>query len=491
MDAPKLNPQDTLRQSFPKLNQSIDNANEALKKSGTAVNISNNAINVSNEAKGIAERTQSELSQAILEGDSSPLAGQLSVGADGTIYNDGPQERFITEYNHVSTNVETTQLKMESEEINVLFLPILSSLPPAIADGITDTTQRLNDIFSMYRGRKIFIPDGIYLTSNSLILYDDSTYELGKNATIMFASYQTNEGINPNKWEGKHILKAEQGAKNIEIYGGTIWGQGTTQPQDMHRGLFFWNVEGLKVHDIKIKEVAGWGIAHIICKDFHFYNIEFDQCPESKFGYNGDGLTGMSSTNGIIENISGYSSDDLVALYAGSIFFPTDDIKDVIIRNIFPRKKKWFDVDEGIEKEEITHRPVALYASSEKRLDNIIVENVQGFSTSAITLVNRRLSEGYGFGYANNIIFRNLNLEFDEYMPTEYEEAFIIKDMICGTITIDNGNFDIPGHLGNIRRFLTIDNSKIDTLNIINPDILIHESDGAAIVDNGSVKILI
>lgn len=112
MDAPKINPKDTLKQSYPKLNQSIDNANEALRKSGTAVNISNNAINVSNEAKGIAERTQTELSQAILEGDSSPLAGQLSVGADGTLYEDGPQQRLVAEYNGV-----TALLAQREEEI--------------------------------------------------------------------------------------------------------------------------------------------------------------------------------------------------------------------------------------------------------------------------------------------------------------------------------------------------------------------------------------
>lgn len=111
MDAPKLNPQDTLKESYPKLNQSIDNANEALRKSEIANAVSDNAVKISNEAKGIAERTQTELSQAILDGDSSPLAGQLSVGADGTVYADGPQGRLVSEFNRTLNEINVVKRK--------------------------------------------------------------------------------------------------------------------------------------------------------------------------------------------------------------------------------------------------------------------------------------------------------------------------------------------------------------------------------------------
>ena len=158
MDAPKLNPQESLKASFPKLNQSIDNANEALRRSGTAVNISNNAINVSNEAKGIAERTQSELSQAILEGDSSPLAGQLSVGADGTVYEDGPQERFVSEFNKISTD-------LDGRGINIL---TKIQIPEQTIDN---AIQRAYEEVMLYGGRIILPAKSTpYKIANTVIL---------------------------------------------------------------------------------------------------------------------------------------------------------------------------------------------------------------------------------------------------------------------------------------------------------------------------------
>jgi hypothetical protein len=75
------------------------------------------AVMKSDEALNLSERTQKELSQAILEGDSSPLAGQLSVGADGHIYHD-PQDRFVNEMNSVKSqlahNVDLTSRMSES-----------------------------------------------------------------------------------------------------------------------------------------------------------------------------------------------------------------------------------------------------------------------------------------------------------------------------------------------------------------------------------------
>ncbi|MED5102433.1 SGNH/GDSL hydrolase family protein [Niallia circulans] len=127
MDAPKLDPKDSLKSSFPKLNQAIDNANKALNR---VVNAENDSV----EAKEIAERTQSELSQAILKGDSSPLAGQLSVGADGTIYKDGPQERFITEFNELIAQLVTTFKKTDT---GILDLNVFNEQTRAILQGLS------------------------------------------------------------------------------------------------------------------------------------------------------------------------------------------------------------------------------------------------------------------------------------------------------------------------------------------------------------------
>lgn len=77
------------------------------------------AVMKSDEALALSERTQKELSQAILEGDSSPLGGQLSVGADGTIYSD-PQDRLVKEFNSVNqqlAHIENDRLKFVNYEM--------------------------------------------------------------------------------------------------------------------------------------------------------------------------------------------------------------------------------------------------------------------------------------------------------------------------------------------------------------------------------------
>lgn len=50
--------------------------------------------------------------------------------------------------------------------------------------------------------------------------------------------------------------------------------------------------------------------------NFYFENIYIDACLESLHGYNGDGISG-SGKNGIINNVYGYSSDDLVSTHSG------------------------------------------------------------------------------------------------------------------------------------------------------------------------------
>lgn len=78
------------------------------------------ALDMSKDAKELSERTQKELSQAILDGDSSPLGGQLSVGSDSTVY-DNPQERLVAEYDKVTSQLADTATKVElQKELNVL-----------------------------------------------------------------------------------------------------------------------------------------------------------------------------------------------------------------------------------------------------------------------------------------------------------------------------------------------------------------------------------
>lgn len=90
------------------LNDGRKKLNAAIKDSGKALTDSQQALLKAVESMDLSERTQKELTQAILDGDSSPLGGQLSVGADGSEY-DGPQERLIAEYEKTSSHLKDAE----------------------------------------------------------------------------------------------------------------------------------------------------------------------------------------------------------------------------------------------------------------------------------------------------------------------------------------------------------------------------------------------
>jgi hypothetical protein len=376
--------------------------------------------------------------------------------------------------------------KMQTESINVLFPP--NKNEAAIADGVTFTTAQLNNLLSKYRGQKIFFPDGVYMIDNSLIVFDNTVIQLGKNAVVKFKANMSR--VSPNAWSGIHMFKNDltNGLKNIEIYGGMIDGQGTTQPTDMHRGFRFEGVDGLKIHDVKIKEVAGWGLTHVACKNFHFYNIEFDQAPYSKYGYNSDGITG-TSTDGVIENVFGYTGDDMVAFNAGNSLFATkNDISNVVIRNIFPKAKTWTDTD-GSTKVDITHRAVALYASGGYKLDNIVVDTVQGVSRFGIKL--EKFSSETGIGYAGKITYRDIDLKVGIPNVATSDEAFLVNDITCTEIVLDNVKLrDIQGTTGFVKYGINIQNAPVDTLKISGLTVNITEGSNQVINDSGSIKSL-
>lgn len=106
MPTEKIKYSDNLKQGTDKLNSAIETAN-------TAEILSTNADTKATQALSNSEQTQTELTQAILAGDSSPLGGQLSVGAEGTVYA-GPQERLLAEYNGLTANLAETKTKVTS-----------------------------------------------------------------------------------------------------------------------------------------------------------------------------------------------------------------------------------------------------------------------------------------------------------------------------------------------------------------------------------------
>jgi len=88
------------------INDAIEAADKAKTQSATA-------ISTANTAKDSAEQTRVELDQAILSGDSSPLAGQLSVGSDAVTY-PSAQERFLQEREEVTSQLADIAINVKT-----------------------------------------------------------------------------------------------------------------------------------------------------------------------------------------------------------------------------------------------------------------------------------------------------------------------------------------------------------------------------------------
>ncbi len=89
-------------------------AAEAREKALQAIANSDLAKQIAEQANTTAERVATELGQAILKGDSSPLAGQLKIGADGRIYPDA-QQRFVNEMNSVNQQLAQTHGELQQK----------------------------------------------------------------------------------------------------------------------------------------------------------------------------------------------------------------------------------------------------------------------------------------------------------------------------------------------------------------------------------------
>lgn len=157
---------------------------------GVAANsltVSQTAETVANEALAKSIQTQTELDQAILTGDSSPLAGQLSVGGDGTVYTSA-QERLITENDKTVQQLAEKATKEELQQISLSYkesydtLTLLQNAYPTgdvynhsvLADGLiyTYTTSWVSTGLQA---------NGTGITDKSITPEKTSFFTIGKN----------------------------------------------------------------------------------------------------------------------------------------------------------------------------------------------------------------------------------------------------------------------------------------------------------------------
>lgn len=141
-DAPKLLPEDTLRQAYPKVNEAIDMVNNF----------------------------QEQIDQLVIEGDSSVEAAQARVSISGETHTT-LKERLDTEYSKVTSDLAQIAINVENFPIQV----------PEVDD--TGRLQRAIDFAISQKKRLALAPYKTYLISNALEATGNLIF-IGLNSTI-------------------------------------------------------------------------------------------------------------------------------------------------------------------------------------------------------------------------------------------------------------------------------------------------------------------
>lgn len=254
----------------------------------------------------------------------------------------------------------------------------------------TDDTVAIKNALSLPGHKRIYIPKGTYLISTSLVVYSDTTIIAHPQAEIIFKPNSASTGAT--------LIENDtaNGIKNITIIGGIWNGNGDTQPHDSQRGLRFIGVTNLCIKDMQVTSINGWGIMIQNCQNFLIENIEFDQL--EGYAQNGDGIHISNSSDGIVQNIRGFTNDDMIALYAGDpISSNMSDVNNVIIRNIRTNKKGLYE----------TYKAVAIYATNGYKVDNILVDGIVGNTYAPIVIIANP-SASSGIGYFGKITLSNI-----------------------------------------------------------------------------------
>ncbi|MEC5145102.1 glycosyl hydrolase family 28-related protein [Chitinophaga sp. 212800010-3] len=263
----------------------------------------------------------------------------------------------------------------------------------AKADGKTDDIKAIQaaiDKAKKQGSRQTFIPAGHYLISRAIRLPSNFTLTASPDAYICLKPSSNDYLLrNEDMDNGNAYIKVTGGKWNGNGYTQTRTLRNTVAASDFCFGFFFYKVQQLEVAALQIDSTRSWGIAYMECDSVHIHDIHFQQNPfrdaagTSALMNNGDGVTG-GGNHVLIENISGFTNDDLVAFAAGGACFqgkmapfPAYDYRDVTVRNIFPQPA--FDSIPAL-------RGVSFYTFEGRKVSGITIDNVKGNTASASVL---------------------------------------------------------------------------------------------------------
>lgn len=194
----------------------------------------------------------------------------------------------------------------------------------AKGDGSTDDTASIQTALGY--NNNINVPAGTYMVNAVTNIKPNSNNKitLDNDATIKAIT---------NSENGYAIFYIDN-AENVEISGGTIQGERTTHTGVSGEGGHCINVyndtDNIYIHDITLKD--GWGDGLYVHSTgvVRTERVHTSNCRRN--GYSIVAVQGFSSTDDIIENISGTAPQSGIDIEPNTA---TNVIKDVVINNIF------------------------------------------------------------------------------------------------------------------------------------------------------------
>ncbi|MGH1326589.1 glycerophosphodiester phosphodiesterase [Bacillus pretiosus] len=225
-DAPKLNGNEYLDESYYKINMGIDNSNEALKKSAQAESSSNNAIYISNNAVSKANTAeqkvasvQEQLNQVVVEGSIDPETKQSRIDASGNehvVLKNRLDNDFLTNANKIDILQQNKRTVLDN------FSGTQMVAHRGVMNLAPENTLPAFEIAARYGFE--FIEFDISVTSDAVLIInhddtvDNMTNGTGKISSLTYAQIQSmnvDSGANINVYEGTKLCTFEDVLKVV------------------------------------------------------------------------------------------------------------------------------------------------------------------------------------------------------------------------------------------------------------------------------------
>ena len=317
----------------------------------------------------------------------------------------------------------------------------------------------------IFAGRDFLLNESVRLPSDTTVIIDncmvkqaDYTFDnvfCGDNFTVNpldpYGDWLDMKPLKNVRIIGKGKAVVSGCDKNIRIYHPFF-----KEEQEGVGDFFGWRthlfhfagVENIEIGNLQIVQTRGWTLCFGMTKKAHLHDLDFDS--RSK---NGDGIdlrAGCSEF--LIENITGYTKDDTVALNAGPVKYVANRplskyyysnlpcVKFLCKPNFDPRDRDIHDVTIRNLNVSGFYHAVILLSLNNTNIYNVKISNVRDAGSRTISLVDFYTGHGYGGGYVpgniHDVTVENVDGNSD-HRPTARKGAVVVQ-LPVANVTVRN-----------------------------------------------------